>query len=186
MPLLTDLPSASGRVPRLPPAPPTPANESERLKALRRYQIIDTAPEPAFDRLTRLASKLFFVPMVRLALIDEHRQWLKSRVGPALEDARREFSFCAHALLADQPVLVPDTLKDPRFRDHPSVVGAPRFRFYAGAPVRSDDGLALGTLCLLDTKPRRFGADDATALTDLAAVLSDALALRLAKLDLTR
>ena len=170
------------RATRLPPAPPAPANEHQRIEALRRYQILDTGPEPAFDRVTRLASRMFNVPMVRIALIDEHRQWLKSHVGPTIKDARRELSFCTHALLADRMVVVPDTLKDPRFRDHPFVTGSPSLRFYAGAPVRSDDGFALGTLCLIDTRPRSFGADDATMLTDLTDMLSDALALRLARL----
>jgi GAF domain-containing protein len=175
MPLPDDWLHPPKRAARLSPAPPMPANESKRLEALRRYQVSSTSPEPAFDRVTRLASKVFRVPIVRMALFDEHRQWIKSRIGPALEDARREFSFCTHALLADKTVVVPDTLKDPRFRDHPHVQGPPSLRFYAGALVRSDDGFALGTLCVIDTKPRPFGAEEVATLTDLADVLSDLL-----------
>ena len=164
---------------------PVPSNEPDRLAALRRYEILDTPPEPAFDRITRLASAVFQVPIVRMALLDADRQWIKSCVGPHLQDPSRELAFCTYTILQDEVMVVPDTSCDPRFQDHPFVVGAPHIRFYAGAPLHSSEGFLLGTLCLIDTAPRPFSAAQAATLADLAAVLSDELALHLATITAT-
>jgi two-component system sensor histidine kinase/response regulator len=151
---------------------PVPANEAARLSALRRYDVLDTPAEPGFDRVTRLAARLLDVPMSWVALIDADRQWFKSCIGVRMQETPRSVSFCAHAVAADVVLVVPDTHQDPRFATNPYVTGEPWLRFYVGVPVRSDDGLPLGTLCIADVVPRPAPSPDQLAmLRDLAALV---------------
>lgn len=160
---------------------PLPSNEELRLEVLRRYEILDSAPEEAFERITSLAKRLFDVPIVLISLIESDRQWFKSCIGLDTRTTTREVSFCAHAILSDEVMIVPDATADDRFADNPDVLGGPGIRFYAGAPLRTDAGVALGTLCVIDRKPRPplTPAEQAT-LTDLARIVVDEMELRLA------
>lgn len=133
---------------------PKPANEIARLAALHRYNILDTPPEEAFDRITQLAADMFDVPIALVSLVDEHRQWFKSRVGLSATETSRDLAFCAHAILGDDICMVPDTQLDDRFRQHPLVLGEPAIRFYAGAPLITLDGFRIGTLCVIARAPR--------------------------------
>ncbi|WP_307722101.1 sensor domain-containing diguanylate cyclase [Duganella callida] len=138
--------------------------------------MLDTPPEERFDRVTRMARRLFGVPVALVSLVDENRQWFKSRSGlDDVTETPRNVSFCGHAILGDDIFLIRNALADERFADNPLVTSAPHIRFYAGMPLRSAGGVKLGTLCLLDTKPRDFDADDAAALRDLAAMVEDEL-----------
>lgn len=140
--------------------PPLPPNERERLAALRRYVVLDTPPEAAFERITRLASRLLHVPISLVSLVDESRQWFKSAFGLPLRQTSREVSFCAHAILNRDVTVVADATLDRRFLDNPLVTGDPRIRSYAGAPLTTPDGFNLGTLCAIDTVPRRFTPEE--------------------------
>ena len=143
-------------------------SDAQRIKALREYQVLDTAPEPAFDDVVKLASRVFRTPIVLLSLLDESRQWFKARVGVETTATPREYAFCDHAIRGSRPMVVNDAAKDERFKDNPFVTGAPGVRFYCGVPVRTPDGLALGTLCLMDTQPREID-DQAVALLETLA-----------------
>lgn len=158
-------------------APERPEDEEGRLQSLEALGILDTGPEPRFDRLTRLASRLFDVPTALVSLVDRDRQWFKSRFGLDAEQTDRDVSFCGHAILEQKPLVVPDALEDERFADNPLVVGGPRFRFYAGRPLRAPNGHRIGTLCLLDRSPRSFSEADAEALDDLATIAERELAM---------
>ncbi|MBA3531019.1 MAG: PAS domain S-box protein, partial [Ardenticatenales bacterium] len=149
---------------------PFPPNESERLLALHHLEILDTPPEERFDRITRLALQLFQVPMALVSLVDANRQWFKSCQGLHAQETDRSISFCAHAILQDDLLVIPDTHEDPRFADNPVVTGEPHIRFYAGYPLRSAEGYSLGTLCIVDRKPRTLGAAERQAMQDLAAL----------------
>jgi diguanylate cyclase (GGDEF)-like protein len=157
--------------------PPRTPNEAARLSALHETGLLDTEAEERFDRYTRLASRLFDVPIALVTLVDSDRQWFKSRVGLAASQTSRDISFCGHAIVHDAPLVVRDATADPRFHDNPLVEGDPSIRFYAGAPIRGADGHALGTLCLIDRRPREFDADDLVALRDLAGLVEGELAL---------
>lgn len=147
------------------PAAPKPADETARLDALRAYEILDTVPEEAFDELTRLAAHICEMPIVLMSLVDSDRQWFKSRVGLDAESTPREESFCAHAILDQTRLLtVPDATLDPRFADNPLVTGDFHLRFYAGAPLVSPTGQALGALCVIDRVPRELSAVQRDAL----------------------
>ncbi len=135
-------------------------------------QLLDTPPEPVFDRVTRLASRLLDVPMALFSLVDADRQWFKSCVGLDVGQTPREYAFCAHAIGMSTPLVVNDAREDARFNDNPLVNGPPNIRFYAGVPIRTTAGLAIGTLCALDTRPRTFSEDEALVLNDLAAILT--------------
>ncbi|MBD1873210.1 PAS domain S-box protein [Nodosilinea sp. FACHB-131] len=158
-----------------------PNDEAGRLEALRRYEILDTPPEAGFDRITALAARLFNVPMALVSLVDETRVWFKSCYGFEGQEIQRHSSFCSHALLSEDVLVVPEARHDSRFADNPLVQAEPGLRFYAGAPLRNQDGFILGTLCVLDTQPRDdFGLDQQAMLSDLAAMVIDELDLRLA------
>lgn len=155
-------------------------DEAERLAALRRLELLDTPPEPEFDRIIRLAADLFGVPIALLSLVDAERQWFKSCIGLGTLETPRDQAFCAHAIRRPNEVtVVPDAATDPRFADNPLVTGGPRIRFYAGAPVLGPDGHALGTLCVIDTRPRPpLSPDESRRLADLAAIASAQVAAR--------
>lgn len=154
------------------PAAPLPPDELDRLSLLDALHLLDTPPEPVFDRVTRLASRLLDVPMAMFSLVDADRQWFKSRVGIELAETAREYAFCAHAIGMSAPLVVHDAREDRRFSDNPLVNGPPQIRFYAGVPIRTTAGLAIGTLCALDTRPRTLSAEEVQVLSDLAAILT--------------
>lgn len=164
--------------------PPTPSNESARLDTLRALHILDTSPEERFDRLTRLAKRLFGVPIALVSLVDANRQWFKSCVGMSASETSRDVSFCAHAILSDDILMVPDTLADERFHDNPFVTNDPNIRFYAGCPLTVPNGSKLGTLCLIDVKPRDLDEEERELLRDLGRMAEQELAaVQMATLD---
>jgi diguanylate cyclase (GGDEF)-like protein len=168
--------------------PPTPIDEQERLSQLRSLAILDTQPEERFDRVTRMARRLFGVPIALVSLVDENRQWFKSCFGLDVSETERRISFCGHAILNKGALVIEDTLKDERFADNPLVTGAPYIRFYAGQPLHTLSNQAMGTLCIIDTEPRRFGQEDLVMLSELAGMVErEIMAVQLATSDeLTR
>jgi len=164
--------------------PDTPANEEERLKSLRSIDILDTDPEERFDRLTRMAKRMFGVSIALVSLVDENRQWFKSKVGLDACETGRDISFCGHAILGDDIFVIEDALEDERFSDNPLVTGDPKIRFYAGAPLRYLDGNKLGTLCIIDQEPHVLDEEDYAMLRDLAEMAEGELsAIQLATID---
>ncbi|MFH1922023.1 MAG: GAF domain-containing SpoIIE family protein phosphatase, partial [Planctomycetota bacterium] len=133
---------------------PIPHDEAERLADLRALKLLDTPPEHRFDRLVELASGVFGVPIAYVALVDSDRQWFKAKCGLTVDETGREISFCGHAILQDEPLVIPDASIDERFRDNPLVLDDPGLRFYAGCPLRGPNGYKVGTFCLADTQPR--------------------------------
>jgi signal transduction histidine kinase len=160
--------------------PPLHAQEEFRLEALHRARLLDTPPEAAIDRLARLAAHVTGCPIALFSLVDRDRQWFKSKHGLEGSETPRDESFCAHAVASEQPLVVADATRDPRFHDNPSVIADPRIRFYAGVPVRSEEGLPLGTLCVLDRVPRELASEQMGALTALAHEMETQLTLRTA------
>ena len=154
---------------------PRPADEERRLAALQRLGLLDTPPEERFDRLTRLAAALFDVPIVLVSLTDHDRQWFKSHYGIDAKEFPREVSLCAHAILRNEAMLVPDTLLDPRFAENPLVTRPPRIRFYAGCPLFVPEGICVGTLCLLDTRPHDLAEARLGLLQDLGSLVQQEL-----------
>lgn len=164
--------------------PTLPENESVRLETLRSLNLLDTQAEESFDRVTRLAQHIFKVPIALISLVDEHRQWFKSCVGLNVNETPRDISFCGHAILGDKPLIINDTLEDPRFLDNPLVTGQPNVRFYAGHPITLSGGMCIGTLCIIDTQPRDLSSEEVQALEDLALITQRELSImRLATRD---
>ncbi|MEK6291927.1 MAG: GAF domain-containing protein, partial [Paraburkholderia tropica] len=161
------------------------SDEEERLTALAQYGITDVLEEPAFDRLVQLAASIFNVPVVLVSLVEAERQFFAVGRGLDVCETSRDISFCAHAIRQPGVTVIPDARDDVRFRANPLVTGEPHIRFYAGAPLRTAAGLALGTLCLIDRVPRSgFSEPDCRNLQDLAALVLDRLELR--RLELAR
>lgn len=151
--------------------PLTPSNENERLVALQSLNILDTPFEERFDRITRFASQLFDVPIALVSLIDQDRQWFKSAQGLDVRETSRAISFCGHTILSRHIMSTADARVDERFFDNPLVLGEPYIRFYAGCPLLAEDGNALGTLCLIDRRPRILSQDDIDVFRDLALLI---------------
>ena len=145
-----------------------PTNETERLAALKEYHILDTGTEQSYDDVTTLAAHICEVPIAMISLVDEDRQWFKSRLGVKQQQTPREVAFCAHAILQDKPFIIRDATKDKRFAGNSLVTGESHIRFYAGIPLVNPEGLALGTLCVVDHQPRRLSAAQQKALQALS------------------
>lgn len=164
--------------------PAKPADEATRIDTLRALNILDTSSEERFDRLTRLAKRLFGVPIALISLVDADRQWFKSCLGLESRETPREVSFCGHAILQNDIFVIPDAILDSRFSDNPLVTGVPHIRFYAGCPLTVPNGSKLGTLCIIDREPREFGAEDKALLRDLARTAEQEIsAVQLATMD---
>jgi GAF domain-containing protein len=165
-------------------AAPYPANETSRLAALRRYRILDTDPEKSFDDLTYVASFICQTPIALVSFVDKDRQWFKSRIGLEPQETSREVSFCAHAILKPETLIVPDTFEDSRFADNPLVREDPNIRFYAGAPLFTADSLPLGTLCVIDRIPRTLSEEQQRALEALSRQASALIEMRRTLMEL--
>jgi excisionase family DNA binding protein len=165
---------------QMPVDPPYPVatNESNRLRALASSGLIDSAPEQVFDRLTWLASKIAETPMALMSLVTARRQWFKSRIGLHVCETPREWAFCGHAILSEEPLIVNDSMEDPRFADNPLVTGEPHIRFYAGFPVIDRHRFRLGTLCVLDRGPKTLSVEQLRMLRELAAFASEEIMRR--------
>ena len=157
-------------------AAPIPDNEVERLQALHNLLLLDTPPEERFDRVVRFAAEELDVPIALVTFIDTQRQWFKSRLGIDINETARNISFCAHAINQSDLFVVDDASKDERFFDNPLVIGFPYIRFYAGAPVRAPSGERVGTLCIIDTKPRELGEIEQAVMNALRQLVDEALA----------
>jgi GAF domain-containing protein len=157
---------------------PLPTNEAERLAALKEYHILDTGAEQSYDDITILAAHICNVPITMISLVDEARQWFKSRVGLEQEQTSRDVAFCAHAILQNEPLIVRDATKDRRFADSTLVTGEPHIRFYAGFPLINAEGLALGTLCVVDCHPRQLSAEQLKTMQALSRQVMTLLELR--------
>jgi GAF domain-containing protein len=160
------------------PTPIPVQNDAARLAALQKYAILDTEPEQAFDDLVLLASFICNTPMAMISLVDEDRQWFKSKVGVSVSETPREVAFCATAIRQPDVFVIPDTLNDERFRNNPLVTSEPNIRFYAGAPLVNEEGFALGTICVVDRTPREFGSGQRAALRALSRLVLAQLEFR--------
>ena len=156
-------------------SPTSPFDETARLLSLHSLRILDTPSEERFDRITRMAKRMFGVEICLISLVDSHRQWFKSKQGLEACETSREISFCGHAINSDSVMIIGDASRDPRFSDNPLVVDAPFIRFYAGCPVRGPKGYRIGTLCLIDKEPRGLSLEDQETLKDFAAMVEDEL-----------
>ena len=152
-------------------SPEKPVNEQARLDTLRSLNILDSVREERFDRLTRLARRLFNVPIAFVSIVDAEREWFKSSLGFELTETAREISFSGHTILVDDLLVVPDTTLDERFHDNPLVTNTPYIRFYAGCPITARNGTKLGTFAIMDYKPREFTEGEHDLLHDLASMV---------------
>src|SRR3989441_7212672 len=159
-------------------AAPIPDNEAARLETLRQYQVLDTESEEAFDDLTRLAAYVCQTPAALISLVDANRQWFKARVGIQARETPRNISFCGHAVMHKGCFIIEDALFDERFADNPLVINEPFVRFYAGMPLLSPEGFAIGTLCVMDRQPHHLDAQQIEALEMLANQVMSQLELR--------
>ena len=157
--------------------PATPVDELLRLETLRNLKILDTDPEERFDRVTRLAKRIFGTPIALVSLIDNDRQWFKSRQGLDATETARDISFCGHAILGDETLVVEDATSDDRFTDNPLVTDDPSIRFYAGYPLNAPDGSKVGTLCVIDREPREMSDEDLKLLEELGRMVEEELAV---------
>lgn len=157
---------------------PVPVNEAHRLDVLRGYKILDTEPEQGFTELAQLAAFICAAPIALISLVDENRQWFKARVGLSESETSRDVSFCAHAIMGSELLIVPDATKDDRFAGNPLVTKAPNIRFYAGAPMVSEDAVGLGALCVIDNVPRQLTEDQQEALRALSRQVLAQMQLR--------
>src|ERR1043166_5455409 len=165
---------------------PDPAKEKQRLKVLWQYQLLDTVPEEVFDDLAELAARICEAPIAMITLVDEKRQWFKSKVGVTVNETSRDISVCSHAIEQSDLFIVPDATQDDRFAENPLVTSDPKIRFYAGAPLITPDGYALGTLCVIDKVPRELRPEQQQALRVLARHVMTQLELRRHTLELAR
>ena len=165
---------------------PLPEDEAQRLKALNRYEILDTEPEPPFDDLAGLAAQVCDTPIALISLVDPCRQWFKAKVGLTACEISRSIALCAHTILQRDLLIVPDALADERFADNPLVTGDPMIRFYAGAPLVTPDGQVLGTMCVIDRRPRQLSGEQRAALAALSRQVMSQMDLRLRNRELGR
>ncbi len=164
--------------------PRIPEGEAARLRTLRSLNILDTPQEERFDRITRMAKRIFGVPIALVSLVDENRQWFKSCIGLDASETPRDISFCGHAILGNEIFVINNALEDDRFADNPLVTGEPKIRFYAGCPLRALNGSKLGTLCIIDREPKNLSDEDLETFQDLASMVErEIAALQLATLD---
>src|SRR5512133_3525650 len=163
---------------------PSARGEKKRLNVLWQYEVLDTPPEALFDDLTELAARICEAPIALISLVDEDRQWFKSKIGTTVSETAREVSFCTHAIRQSEIFIVPDATLDRRFASSPLVTSDPKIRFYAGAPLVTADGYALGTLCVIDKVPRQLRPDQKQALGILARHVVSQLELRRRASDL--
>lgn len=160
-----------------------PVNEKERIETLNKYAILDTPPDGAFDRITNLAAAIFNVPIAIISLVDTDRIWFKSHYGLPINQIDREPGLCASAILSNEPYTVENAIEDPRTLSNPLVAGDFGLRFYAAAPLQTEENSNLGTLCILDKKPRVFTEKEKQILKELAAIVMDEMDMRLALRD---
>lgn len=165
---------------------PLPHNERERLEELRKYGILDTEPEAVFNSMVQLASYICHTPFAAISLIDEHRQWFKAIVGVEVSETPRDVAFCAHTILQQETMIVPNTLEDERFCDNPLVESGLNLRFYAGVPLVTESGYRLGTLCVFDQQPRQLSAEQLDAIKTLADSVMAHLDLRLSHREIRK
>lgn len=157
---------------------PNAHSEQKRLNVLWQYEVLDTVPEAVFDDLTELAARICEAPIALISLVDEKRQWFKAKIGTPIQETARDISFCTHAISQTELFIVPDATLDSRFASNPLVVSNPKIRFYAGAPLITPDGYALGTLCVIDKVPRTLRPEQQQALRILARHVVSQLELR--------
>ncbi|HUE93323.1 sensor domain-containing diguanylate cyclase [Pseudomonas sp.] len=158
--------------------PELPCDETLRQQSLDSHELLDTPADPYLDTLVRVVREVFAVKTVLVSLIDHDRQWFKARLGLDTAETPRSISFCGHAILATQPLIIEDTFSDPRFLDNPLVTQTPHIRFYAGQPLYSEDGQALGTLCMIDSVPRQMSDQQLRLFIDMAVLVEGYLKLR--------